>query len=34
VVKLPDSIELEGDYRISLTFRGTTGNKPSISIVR
>jgi uncharacterized repeat protein (TIGR01451 family) len=34
VVKLPDSIELEGDYRISITFRGTTGNKPSISIVR
>ena len=34
VVKLPDSIELEGDYRISLTFRGTTGNKASISIVR
>lgn len=34
VVRLPDSIELEGDYRISITFRGTTGNKPSISIVR
>ena len=34
VVKLPDSIELEADYRISITFRGTTGNKPSISIVR
>jgi uncharacterized repeat protein (TIGR01451 family) len=34
VVKLPDSIELEGDYRISITFRGTTSNKPSISIVR
>jgi uncharacterized repeat protein (TIGR01451 family) len=34
VVKLPDSIDIEGDYRISLTLRGTTGNKPSISIVR
>jgi hypothetical protein len=34
VVKLPDSIDLEGDYRISITFRGTTGNKASISIVR
>ncbi|HEX7332149.1 MAG TPA: PQQ-dependent sugar dehydrogenase [Pyrinomonadaceae bacterium] len=34
VVKLPDSIETEGDFRITLTFRGTTGNKPSIRIVR
>src|ERR1700752_781387 len=34
VVKLPDSIELEHDYRISITFRGTTGNKPAIDIVR
>jgi glucose/arabinose dehydrogenase len=34
VVKLPDSIDLEGDYRISITFRGTTGNKASISMVR
>ena len=34
VVQLPDSIDLEGDYRISLTFRGTTGNKASISIIR
>ncbi|HET6979090.1 MAG TPA: PQQ-dependent sugar dehydrogenase [Pyrinomonadaceae bacterium] len=33
VVKLPDSIDIEGDYRISITFRGTPGNKPSISIV-
>jgi hypothetical protein len=24
VVKLPDSIDTEGDFRISLTFRGTT----------
>jgi hypothetical protein len=34
VVRLPDSIELEGDYRLSITFHGTTGNKPLISIVR
>jgi uncharacterized repeat protein (TIGR01451 family) len=34
VVKLPDSIDSEGDFRISLTFRGTTGNKPLINIVR
>ena len=34
VVKLPDSIDIEGDYRISITFRGTTGNKPSIGLVR
>ncbi len=34
VVRLPESIDLEGDYRISITFRGTTGNKPSIAIVR
>ena len=34
VVRLPDSIESEGDYRISITFRGTTGNKPLIGIVR
>jgi hypothetical protein len=34
VVRLPDSIDLEGDYHISITFRGTTGNKPPISIVR
>ena len=34
VVKLPDSIETEGDFRITLTFRGTTGNKPLIAIVR
>jgi uncharacterized repeat protein (TIGR01451 family) len=33
VVKLPDSIELEGDYLISITFRGTTGNKAPISII-
>ena len=34
VVRLPDSIESEGDFRISITFRGTTGNKPLISVVR
>jgi len=34
VVKLPDSIATEGDFRISITFRGTTGNKPVIRIVR
>jgi hypothetical protein len=28
VVKLPDSIASEGDFRISITFRGATGNKP------
>jgi hypothetical protein len=32
VVRLPDSIELEGDYRLSITFHGTTGNKALISI--
>ena len=33
VVKLPNSIETEGDHRISLTFRGITSNKPLISIL-
>ena len=33
VVKLPDSIDTEGDFRITLTFRGTTGNKPLVRIV-
>jgi len=32
VVKLPDTIASEGDFRISITFRGTTGNKPLIQI--
>ncbi len=32
VVRLPDTIDTEGDYRISITFRGTTGNKPLIEI--
>ncbi|HEX6649554.1 MAG TPA: CHRD domain-containing protein, partial [Pyrinomonadaceae bacterium] len=34
VVRLPDTIETEGDFRVSITFRGTTGNKPLIQIVR
>ena len=34
VVKLPDSIDVEGDFRISLTFRSTVGNKPQIRILR
>jgi hypothetical protein len=34
VVKLPDSIDTEGDFRITLTFRSTTGNKPLVRIVR
>jgi hypothetical protein len=33
VVRLPDSVESEGDFRISITFRGTVGNKPRIGIV-
>lgn len=32
VVRLPDSIATPGDYRISVTFRGTTGNRALISI--
>ena len=32
--KLPDTIAISGDFQLSLTFRGTTGNKPLISIVR
>jgi hypothetical protein len=34
VVKLPDSIDIDGDYHLSLTFRGTTGNKPQIRVLR
>lgn len=34
VVRLPDSIDFEADYRVSITFRGTTGNKASIALVR
>jgi len=33
-VKLPDSITIEGDFQISLTFHGVTSNKPLISIIR
>jgi hypothetical protein len=33
-VKLPDSITMEGDHQITLTFHGTTSNKPLIHIVR
>jgi hypothetical protein len=34
VAKLPDSISVEGDYQISITFHGTTSNKPLLSIHR
>jgi hypothetical protein len=34
VVKLPDSIDSEGDFRITITFRGATGNKPLIRITK
>ena len=34
VVKLPDAIATEGDFRLSITFRGVTGNKPLIAIIR
>jgi hypothetical protein len=34
IVKLPDTIIAEGDHQITLTFHGTTSNKPLISIVR
>jgi aldose sugar dehydrogenase len=34
VVRLPDSIQTEGDFRVGITFRGVTGNKPVITIVR
>jgi len=33
VVRLPDAIETEGDFRVSVTFRGATGNKSLIQIV-
>jgi len=33
VVRLPDAVDTEGDFRISLTFRGLTSNKPPIAIV-
>ena len=34
VVRLPDSIDSEGDFQLSITFCGTVGNKPLITIVR
>ena len=34
VVRLPDSIDVEGNFQISITFRGTVGNKALISLVR
>jgi uncharacterized repeat protein (TIGR01451 family) len=33
IVKLPDSIQTEGDFRVTLTFRGVTSNKPVIALV-
>jgi hypothetical protein len=33
IVRLPDSITTPGDFRITLTFRGVTGNKPLIRII-
>ena len=32
VVRLPDSIQMQGDFNISVTFRGATGNRPLIEI--
>ncbi len=34
VVRLPESIESPGDFRISISFRGTTGNKALLTIIR
>jgi len=33
VVRLPDSIDVEGDFQISITFRGTVGNKALIRMI-
>ncbi|HEV2834624.1 MAG TPA: PQQ-dependent sugar dehydrogenase [Pyrinomonadaceae bacterium] len=33
VVRLPDTIDTPGDFRISITFRGTIGNKPMINVI-
>jgi len=33
VVRLPDSIQADGDFNISITFRGVTGNRPLVTIV-
>jgi uncharacterized repeat protein (TIGR01451 family) len=34
VVKLPDTIAVEGDFQLTLTFRGTTSNKPLVHITQ
>jgi glucose/arabinose dehydrogenase len=34
VVRLPDSIQAEGDFNLSVTFRGATGNRPLVTITR
>jgi uncharacterized repeat protein (TIGR01451 family) len=34
IVKLPDTLTLSGDHQLSLTFRGTTSNKPLISLLQ
>jgi hypothetical protein len=34
IAKLPDSIAVEGDHQISITFHGVTSNKPPIYIAR
>jgi uncharacterized repeat protein (TIGR01451 family) len=33
-VKLPDTLTLEGNHQLSVTFHGVTSNKPLISIIR
>lgn len=33
VVKLPESVTGDGNYRINLTFRGASGNKPTIRLI-
>ena len=33
VVRLPDSIQADGDFNLSVTFRGATGNRPLVTIV-
>lgn len=33
VVRLPDSIQTEGDFRVSVTFRGVTGNRPLVMVL-
>ena len=34
IVKLPDSISVEGNHQITVTFHGVSSNKPLINIVR